>query len=244
MVLKAAKAGMLISVAKTYNKFSITQLGHKGFSIIEILMALMLLVVLFTLVPLGLGVSDRENLEETMAKLDRALNFAVSESVLRNKIVRIKFDLDKSPVEYSIEYGQSANIVLIESKDLTKLSLKEREREEEKLKKIDGQFLKTDDFEDSNEAFPENVYFAGIATDFYPQIKIDGQPSIYFYPSGERDSALIVLHTQEEIATLEIPSFEERTFDNYYPFSENDLVNLDYAIESITKDLVEKWRKN
>jgi hypothetical protein len=207
-------------------------------------MALMLLVVVFTLVPLGLGGSDRENLEETMAKLDRALSFAVSESVLRNKIVRIKFDLDKSPVEYSIEYGQSANIVLIESKDLTKLSLRDREREEEKLKKLDGQFLKTDDFEDSNEAFPENVYFAGIATDFYPQIMIDGQPSIYFYPSGERDSTLIVLHTQDEMATLEIPPFEERTFDNYYPFSENDLVNLEYAIESNAKDLVEKWRKN
>ena len=237
---------MLTSIAKTYNihKEFNKNLGHKGFSLVEILMALMLLVVIFTLVPLGISDNEREDLEESMAKLDRALKFASSESVLRNKIVRIKFDLDKEPVEYSIEYGQSANIVLSEAKDLSKLSLKEREQEQKKAEKLDTQFLKTEEFEDSNEAFPENVYFAGIASDYYPDIMIEGSISLYFYPSGERDASLIIMHTQEEIGTLEIPSFEERTFDNYYPFSENDLVNLEYAIESNTKDLVEKWRKD
>ncbi|MDP7320461.1 MAG: hypothetical protein QF441_07615 [Bacteriovoracaceae bacterium] len=238
---------MLISVAKTSNrhqKFSLNKLGHKGFSILEILMALMLLVVIFTLVPMAIQDSEREKIQESLSKFDRALRFATSESVLRNTLVRLKINLDTNPVEYIVEYGQSANMVLAEAVDLSKLSLKERELELEKQKKIDSQFQSTDEFEESSATLPEGISIYGVATSYYPEIMTEGEVSIYLYPTGEKDSAIILLYSNEEMVSLDIPPFEERTFDNYYPFSENELVNFEYTLESKAKDIVEKWQKD
>ena len=72
----------------------------------------------------------------------------------------------------------------------------------------------------------------------------EGEVSIYLYPTGEKDSAIILLYSNEEMVSLDIPPFEERTFDNYYPFSENELVNFEYTLESKAKDIVEKWQKD
>jgi prepilin-type N-terminal cleavage/methylation domain-containing protein len=215
--------------------------GHNGFSIIEILMALVLLVVIFTMVPFGSAETERQRMEHAMAKFDRTISFSTSESILRNTIVRIKIEVEDEPMVYSVEYGQGSNMVLPQTKDLSKLSLKEREQELVKSKKLDSQFSKTEEFLDSSEPLPEGINVYALGTTYKEELLIDGPFYIYFYPTGEKDSTLLIFNSIDEVATLEISPFEEKTVDEYFPFSESDLANLDYAIENKAKELFDKW---
>jgi prepilin-type N-terminal cleavage/methylation domain-containing protein len=217
--------------------------GHNGFSIIEILMALVLLVVIFTMIPFGNSETQRQKMEHTMAKFDRTIAFSTSESILRNTIVRIKIDPSQEPMEYSVEYGQGSNMVLPQTKDFTRLSLKEREQELEKSKKLDSQFSKTEEFLETNEAIPEGISVYALGTTYRNDLLVDGPFYIYFYPTGEKDNTILIMNSVEEMATLAISPFEEKTVDEYFPFSESDLANLDYALENKAKEVFEKWLK-
>ncbi len=212
-----------------------------GFSIVEILVALALVAIIFVAIPFSLTDSNRSKIDSTLSKLNRAVRFSTDESVLRNAIVRIKIELDKEPMEFSVEYGTSANFVLPEAKDFSRMSLKDREMELERLKKIDSQFAKVDEFKDSSEPVPEGISIYGVGTTYNPHLVTEGNAYIYFYPTGEKDSALIILTSPEEIVTLKIFPFEERTVDKYIPLTENDLANLEFSLENKTKEAFEEW---
>lgn len=206
-------------------------------------MALVLLVVIFTMVPFGSSETERQKMEQTMTKLDRTIAFSTSEAILRNSIVRIKIEVDKEPMEYSVEYGQGSNMVLPQTKDLSRLSLREREQELEKNKKLDSQFTKTQEFLESNEPLPYGISVYALGSTYRKDLLLDGPFYIYFYPTGEKDSTILILNSEEEAASLEISPFEDKTMDEYYPFSESDLANLDYALENKAKEIFEKWLK-
>ena len=206
-------------------------------------MALVLLVVVFTMIPISLTDTDREKLEQAISKVDRAIAFAANESILRNSIVRIKFELEKDPMEYSVEYGEGSGLILPLAQDTTKLSLKERERQIEKYKKLDGKFAKVEEFSDSNEPLPDEIYIYGLGTTYYPKLMTEGSVSIYFYPTGERDSSLIIFNSSTEIATLKVSPFEEKTYDEFILLTESELANLEYTLENKTKEVFEKWLK-
>lgn len=245
MELKVEKGLMLTSLAPNSNisKYKKVLNGQQGFSIIEILVAIVLLVVVFTMLPQTMTQSERDKIQSSITKIDRAISFATSEAILRNSIIRIKLNLDKDPIEYSIEYGQGSDIVLPQTKDLSKLSIRDREVELKKLKKLDGQFAKVDEFVDSDETLPEGIYIYALGTTYTPDLVKDGNAFIYFYPTGEKDNAIIIFNSSQEIATLKISPFEEKTFDDYFVFSESDLANLDYTLENKAKDIFEKWLK-
>jgi hypothetical protein len=195
------------------------------------------------MIPFGNSETQRQRMEHTMAKFDRTIAFSTSESILRNTIVRIKIDPSQEPMEYSVEYGQGSNMVLPQTKDFSRLSLKEREQELEKSKKLDSQFSKTEEFLESNEAIPEGISVYALGTTYRDDLLIDGPFYIYFYPTGEKDNTLLIMNSVEEMATLAISPFEEKTVDEYFPFSESDLANLDYALENKAKEVFEKWLK-
>lgn len=244
MALKVVMDGMQTSAVqiKTKNQKNILN-NQQGFTLVEILIGLTLLVVILTLIPISLTGTDREKIQEAMTKVDRAVRFATDEAILRNSVVRIRFDLEKDPNEYFIEFGSGANIVLPEAKDLSELSIKDRERELEKAQKLDGQFNVVSEFEESNETFPEGISLYALGTTYYPELMVEGMVSLYFYPTGERDSALLIFNSIEEMATLSISPFESATFDNYYPFSQTELDNVDDTLENKSKELFEKWQK-
>ena len=206
-------------------------------------MAIVLLVIIFTMIPVSIGESERDRLEVAITKIDRAISFATNESILRNVIVRLRIDLDADPMDYSVEYGQRADLVLPQSRDLSNLSLKDRLNELEKVKKLDLQFSAVDEFTSSKEPLPEGINIYGLGTSYSQKLIIEGSLNIYFYPTGEKDSAILFFHTSEEIATLTISPFENKTVDKFIPFSESELANLDYTLENKAKDIFEKWLK-
>lgn len=207
-------------------------------------MALVLVVMLFTLIPVGSGGGQREKLEEVIFDFDRGVRFAVNESILRNAITRLSIDMDKEPMEFTVEYGTSANIILPELEDENRMSLRDREEQLKTIKSLDAQFSSVEEFADEPKKLPENVEVIGIASSYLNLIKADGKVSIYFYPTGERDNSLIFISTEEELASFDIPPFEDRTEVDYYTYSETDLVNLEDTQDNKMKDIFEKWLKD
>lgn len=238
-------AGMQTSVTKTIiNTKKYKNLGQQGFSLIEVLMALFLMFVVVSIVPLGTGGDDRSKLEDTLSKIERSVRFATNEAILRNKIVRIKFELEEDPITYTVEYGQSANVILPEALDLEKLSLREREDELKRLEKLDSQFIPVPEFESDKEPLPDAVQFIGLGTSSLEELVKENNAYIYFYPTGEKDSAIVILNTIEEIGYLKIYPFEERTKREFYVFKETDIDDIDRSIERKSKEIFEQWLKN
>lgn len=219
------------------------KLGQRGFTIVEIMVALSLIVLIFALIPSASNDREHAKIQETLNDFDRAVRFAENESILRNVIVRIRINLDETPQKYTVEYGQSPNLILPEQKDLSRLSLKDREKEEARSKKLSSQFATVDELFNEDKEIDESLKVYGIATSYYQNLITEGEVSIYFYPTGEKDNALIILSNEYEVATLDIPPFENVTRDDYHPFSELELENPDDSAETKAREVFQQWLK-
>jgi len=208
------------------------------------MVALVLIVLLFTLIPEGSMGGSRAKLEKALQEFQSAIRFSVNEAILRNSMVRITIDMEKEPMEWAVEYGPSSQLVLPTIEDDTKMSLKDRERQEQVLKGIDTQFNRVQEFAEETKKLPDGIKVVGLASSYLNAIKIEGKLSIYFYPTGEKDSALIFLSSDEELATIEVPPFEDRIDINYSTYSESDLVNLEDTQDNKMKEVFEKWLKD
>jgi hypothetical protein len=207
------------------------------------MVALVLVTMMFGLIPNGTFGGSREDLENSVLDVERAVRFAVNESILRNAIVRVSFSISEEKTTYVVEYGSGANLILPENVDESKLSIKEKEQQEKINKTLDSQFNKVSEFADEDKTLPEGITIAGIGSSYIGEIKYEGNISIYFYPTGEKDSALIFLASDEELITLDIPPFEDTTSKEYYTFTNQDKNNLVDSIDSIMKGKFEKWLK-
>tara|TARA_Y100000768_G_C23990847_1_gene692701 strand:+ start:2962 stop:3666 length:705 start_codon:yes stop_codon:yes gene_type:complete len=225
--------------AKTNNPI----LDERGLSLIEVLIAITLVAVITAVAVNGTVFNDREDLEESIFEIDRALRYATNEAIMRNSIVRMRVNLDAEPVEYVIEYGQSSQMVLPEMVDTEKLSIEDREREAEKQNKLDSKFSNTTYFEDGPRKFRDNVGFYGVGTSYLDDIIITGNVSIYFYPSGEKDSAILFLYTQDELVSLKVPPFEEKLYDDYYVFNQSEADFIEDTLETKSKEIFQQWLK-
>jgi prepilin-type N-terminal cleavage/methylation domain-containing protein len=218
--------------------------GHQGFSLIEIMVALLLVSTIFMLIPMGVTMSDRQKLEEVVDEFDRAIRFAQNESILRNAIVRLNIKMDTDPVEYAVEFGPGGNLVLPTVEDISRMSLSERETQDKKQQNLDGQFSKVAEFSEENKKIQDGVQVLGIASSYLKSIMREGSLSIYFYPTGEKDDALIYFSTETEMATLDVPAFEAQTYADYYLYSDAELATLDDSQENKMKELYDQWIKN
>ena len=187
-------------------------IASKGFSLLEILMALFIGTLI-----LGLGLtikfesSDRNKLEEAMEMLEKAVRFGVDEAVLRNRIVRLHFFLEEYPQQFTLEYASDENFVLSKKikdrDDEENLSEEERKEQREILEEINKQFQPVEEFLEENLSFPEEVRIFGIGTTAVERLIGGLEASFFIYPSGEKDGALVILGTEEEMGTLSIEEF-------------------------------------
>lgn len=236
---KVAKNLMLTSTPKISNSSSHDQ----GFSLIEILVALFLASLIFLALPSSENSRRHQDLQSAVDDLDRAVRFAAQESILRNTVTRLKIELEKSPVEYVVEYGPSENLVLPTLVDTTKLDLEEIEAQKRKQSQLDGQFTKVEEFQDVTRAFSPEVELLGVANQFQKNLMRDQTATIYFYPTGERDGALLIFATQDELATLAIEPFQEKTRASYFPIPqvEGEIAKADDFRETKVQELVNTW---
>ena len=182
-------------------------------------------------------------MKRLFSTLTGATRFAVNESILRNAVTRIVIDFQAEPMEYAVEYGLSSNIILPEVEDESKMSLKDRENQQKTIKSLDAQFNKVAEFSEENKKLPDGIEFIGVASSYLNSIKQDGKASIYFYPTGEKDNALIFISSEEEMATLDIPPFEDKTTSEFYLYSDSDLANLSDSQDNKMKEIFSEWLK-
>lgn len=223
--------------------YKIKKIGHHGFSLIEIMVALVLVSTMFLLIPSKAFNTEHEKLNETIDDFDRAIRFAQNEAVLRNSIVRLHIELDEEPIQYAVEYGPGENLALPEYIETDKLSLREQEAHNKILKNLDSQFNRVQEFSEGAKPLPDNVIITGIVSSYIQEIKKTGSVAIYFYPTGEKDASLIFFSTPEEMATLDIKAFESNAEADFFRYSESELANLEYSQENRMKELYQTWLK-
>lgn len=241
---KAAKGPMPTSAAKTCNPPP----GQQGFTLIEILVALVLVSLIFTLVPSSEDSRRHRDLQQAIDDFDRAIRFASDEAVLRNSITRLRVDLDKNPVEFVVEYGPKGDLVIPQADpEKTSPSLDEIKKQKEQQSKLDSQFNKVEEFASISRELSVEVQFLGIAASWSKILQKTGQTSTYFYPTGERDAALLFFGTQDEMGVLEIRPFQDKTVATYFVFPRKQNGDLDVAKaqdfqETKMQDIFKEWQ--
>lgn len=223
-------------------KTSKNLLGHEGFSLIEILVALFLAALVFLAFPSGDSAQKHRELKAAIDDLDRSSRFASNEAVLRNTVVRLRIQLDKTPQEFTVEYGPPGNIPLPEiTEKKTNLSLSEEKAETEKQTALDRQFTKVEEFEEIKREIHPDVTIYGIGTTIQKKLQKDGDISIYFYPTGEKDGAVLFLATIEEMAYLEISPFMTDTASTFEAFKTKTVAKLEDVVNTRMDEVFKEW---
>jgi prepilin-type N-terminal cleavage/methylation domain-containing protein len=230
---------MLTSTQKTSNLIK----ADHGFSLIEIMVALLLAALIFMAIPSGDTVQKHRELKSAVDDIDRAIRFASNESVLRNTVVRIRISLDKIPVEYTVEYGPAGNLPLPDMPEKTYLSLEEEKTRREKSAALDRQFAKVEEFEEIKHEFAETVSIAGVVSSSTKNLIKEGDASIYFYPTGEKDAALIFFATSEEIAHLEVEPFLSETKNAFFVPDPQSVARPEDILQTRMDEVYRAWLK-
>ncbi|MCY4643600.1 MAG: prepilin-type N-terminal cleavage/methylation domain-containing protein [Bacteriovoracales bacterium] len=181
-----------------------SSLSQGGLSLIEILVALVLASLLFYVALTAPGRSEQDDLDESMDIVEKAIIFAINESILRNRMTRVHFDLEAERPKISVEYSDDIGFVLPDVKKYDKkdLGIKEKEAKEKMREKINSRFKPVEDIDPERLNIPEQVQILGMATSLRPSVVRDEEMSIYIYPTGERDRAFITFALFEHIAAF------------------------------------------
>lgn len=234
---KVVKVQMQTSTPKIYN----LSRGQRGFSLIEILVALILASLVFLAVPSGDDTQNHRDLQSAVSDFERSIRFASNESILRNTVVRLRISMDKVPVEYNVEYGPPGNMPLPDMPEKSGQSLEEEKADQEKISNLNKQFTKVEEFEEIKHKISETVSVIGLATSFQKKILTDNDASIYFYPTGEKDSALLFLSTEEEIAYLDVQPFLSETRSVFETLKTESVAKKEDILQTRMDEVYKEW---
>ena len=197
--------------------------NKKGFSLLEILVAMALVALIFSMAA-NFSFTRTQASQELVDDLTIAIESATDEAVLKNSMVRVRFKLsDYESNEDSLEEIEVEDITqeiffeylldsknLLESKerinraDLTQTQMEEYIQEQ---KKNESSFGRLSDLKDGKIEIEYPLRVLGIG---YPQENkfiTTLSSSIYFYPNGDKNPGAIFIFDQERIHYLVIPPF-------------------------------------
>ena len=220
------------------------QKNDQGFTLIEILVALVLIVLVMSLA-ISNPFSSRNDLDKEVNSIERAIRFMSDEAALKNAVIRLHFMLDKEPQEYAVEYGPSDSFILPSKPEFeTKSESKEEvEKKKKDTKNLNLKFNKIAEFQEKNSELPSNIKIIGIATPQSEKLQISGEVSIYSFPTGEKDEALVIIGSDEDIISIKINPFSQVIEHFAYPLEK--VSDKELALKQQTKaiEIFEKWQK-
>lgn len=231
---------MLILATKTSKKSFFKSLRDRGFTLVEVLVAL-LLVSLVLLVWKNTGDETHQELISTVESVERSLQFAANESILRNSVVRLRLSLEKSPIEYTVEYGPAGNFPLPDFQEGSVKSIATEEAEKAKLSNLDKQFTKVEEFEDVKVELSDEVTVLGIGSSSMKKLITANDASVYFYPTGEKDAALIFFATTSEIAWIEVQPFLSTTRTTFETIDTKRVAKIEDILQSKMDEVYKQW---
>lgn len=232
--------------------------NHKqaGFSFIEILLGLILVSLIFVSFRY-FTVSPKDHLRFTVEKLEKIVQFANQEAIMRGSIVRLRFSFDKLPQEWNLEYGPDGDFILPSlekyANNEDKLSLMDQERRDKIIQETDNKFQPIPDFPQGHEQIPAEVIVLGLATSTRKDLINFGNSALYFYPTGEKDAALILLavtvKSQLQIAQIQIQAYLPTVNIQYFPIElspdmvETNSQEVEQILLQKSKELHQQWLK-
>jgi len=227
------------------NNFFLKSLNNEqGFTLIEILVALFL-IVLVTSLALNGPLSSRSTLDKEVNSLERAIRFMTDEAALKNTVIRLHFFLDKEPQEYALEFGPSDSFILPPKSEFeTKVETKEEEDIKKKeVKNLNQKFNKIAEFQESNSELPTNIKVIGVATPQSEKLQMAGEVSIYAFPTGEKDDALVLVASDEDIISIKVNPFSMKLEHQAYSLGKTTEKELLEKQQQKAKEIFEKWQK-
>lgn len=233
-VVKVQMPTLNLPISKLYK-------NHQGFSLLEILVALVLAALIFLAVPSSDSTQRHRDLKTTVENLDRSIRFASNEAILRNTVVRLRLSLDKTPAEYTVEYGPAGNLPLPDMPEKASKSLQDEKVQSEKTASLDRQFTKVPEFEDIKIAIKDSVEILGMATTVQKKLMTSGEANLYFYPTGEKDAAIMFFSTEEEIAYIEIAPFLAETRTIFEPIKSQSVAKLEDILQTRMDEVYKEW---
>lgn len=219
------------------------QINSRGFTLIEILVALLLIVLVLSLA-LNSPFSSRDDLDNQVKDLERAVRFMTDEAALKNAVVRLHFMLNKDPQEYAVEYGPSDSFILPPKPEFELVETKEeQEKKKKELGKINLKFNKVSEFQEKNSELANNIKIIGVATPQSEKLQSQGEVSIYAYPTGEKDDALIIVGSDEDLVAIKINPFSMDITHKMYPLGEATAKELPEKQLEKAREIFEIWQK-
>ncbi len=226
------------------NKYFNTQFKKQGFTLIEILVALVLIAFILS-ISITSPFSSRADLDKEVNSIERAIRFMSDESALKNSVIRLHFILDKSPQEYAVEYGPSDTFILPSKPDFeTTVESREEVDKRKKIQKdLNMKFSRVPEFQDRNMEINGDIRILGIASSQSTKLQTKGEASIYAFPTGEKDEALVILASDEDIITLKVSPFSLKIIQQVYPLGKIDQKEIQVVQEEKAKKIFETWLK-
>lgn len=224
--------------------FLTNQNSNQGFTLIEILVALVLIVLVMSLA-LSNPFSSRNDLDREVNSLERAIRFMSDEAALKNAVIRLHFMLDPDPQEYAIEYGPSDSFILPPKPEFeTKAETKEESDKKKKAEKdLNLKFNKIAEFQEQNSEIPTNIKVIGVATPQSEKLQMAGEVSIYAFPTGEKDEALVIVGSDEDIISIKVNPFSMKIEHQAYPLGKTTEKELTEKQQEKAREIFEKWKK-
>lgn len=227
------KQGMPINLASN------SKSAQAGFTLIEILVAIFLVTFILGVVLTG-SQSHSKHLDEVVSGIDRAVRFGADESALRNVVVRVHFKLEEIPQVFAVEYGPNAQFIPLprSETDLSTLTGSELEQIEAQIKELNNKFNRIRELQDQAIEIPETVTVLGLGTTNTSELIKDGDMSVYIFPTGEKENAVVYIASEEEMVQLEIEPFTMDIIRTNFPHPHG--ANIDERIK-MAEDLFKDW---
>lgn len=213
----------------------------KGFTLIEILVGLLLISLTFGLVITNVD-NSRDRLEEVRQQIERSIVFSIDESAIRNALVRIHFIFDDQKQQIAVEAGEVGKTMLPAFLFQNPEDMKEEELKKEK-KDLRNSFQVLKDFQDGQYSIENDIRIIGVATSISRQLVTEGEAAVYFYPSGEKDDALIIIGSEEELISMKISAFLLKVELNYHTLELLPEDNIFEKQQELAKEIFEQWLK-
>ncbi len=219
--------------------------NHKAFTLIEVLVSLFLMSMAMAFIVPNLFFTESNDLDNNIEKIESAIKYSIDEAALKNSIVRIHFLLDEQPQQYYVEFGPDDSLIIpVDDILLDKSSsLKDQKVQQQNIEKFSKQFNRIPEFADENSKLNENAQLIGIGTSLHEVLFTGGEASIYFYPTGEKDSAIIIIGTSVQVMGLIISPFYDELDLVFKDIEINEEDDLEEKQLETAKEIFEAWLK-
>lgn len=173
-------------------KASLALRSERGFSLIEILIVISLVVLMTTIGIPSLNNAFRTSNDSYARRMAVSLREARDRAMLTDKLVRFRIDFEKQETWF-----EEAPSSYLRAKASAK-GLSERDREE-KEKKEEGAFRLVKELTPEKQKLPNGLKITEIAHPRFKSPLKEGIADVYFYANGSTDGVRIFFETDEGV---------------------------------------------